>query len=348
MKRETGSRGGIGERDVWAAADALLLTGARPTVERVRVQMGRGSPNTVGPLLDGWFKALGRRIQNPAAFQAETPRPEIPEPVLAAARGFWEAALAAAREEIEASLLAEREDLARIRDDLDQRYAEFATERSCFDADIRAQRSLIENYESQLRDARSELERAYAERTALITGQERLQNRHEQERVALNTELAVARSELQALHDELAAVRNACDRDLKEALLKIDRSRTEAATVQKALADARERLVRVSTELAAAEKRATSLEDDCAGLQTAFDMSRNDVQVVMGDAERQRELNRTLQATLDTERLRNGELVEMLAASHARIADGLRVVERLRLDARSRLPKLRRAVRVAV
>ncbi|WP_196360993.1 DNA-binding protein, partial [Achromobacter xylosoxidans] len=38
---------GITEQDVWRAADALLLEGARPTIERVRQKIGRGSPNTV-------------------------------------------------------------------------------------------------------------------------------------------------------------------------------------------------------------------------------------------------------------------------------------------------------------
>ena len=42
---------GVQEQDVWAAADAVLLQGERPTIERVRQHMGRGSPTTVGPML---------------------------------------------------------------------------------------------------------------------------------------------------------------------------------------------------------------------------------------------------------------------------------------------------------
>lgn len=45
---------GISEQDVFAAADKLLSRGERPTIERVRLQLGRGSPNTVNRLLDGW------------------------------------------------------------------------------------------------------------------------------------------------------------------------------------------------------------------------------------------------------------------------------------------------------
>ena len=52
---------GINEQDVWKAADALLLEGARPTIERVRLKIGRGSPNTVSPHLESWFARLGAR-----------------------------------------------------------------------------------------------------------------------------------------------------------------------------------------------------------------------------------------------------------------------------------------------
>ena len=64
------ARGGINETDVWQAADALLLEGARPTIERVRMKIGRGSPNTVTPYLETWFRSLGARIADPMAFSS--------------------------------------------------------------------------------------------------------------------------------------------------------------------------------------------------------------------------------------------------------------------------------------
>ncbi|MEJ8816065.1 DNA-binding protein [Variovorax ureilyticus] len=51
------------------AADTLLAEGLRPTLERVRQKMGRGSPNTVSPMLERWV-ALGARLAggaNPSA-----------------------------------------------------------------------------------------------------------------------------------------------------------------------------------------------------------------------------------------------------------------------------------------
>ena len=52
---------GISEQDVFEAADKLLARGERPTIERVRNELGRGSPNTVNRLLDGWWSTLSAR-----------------------------------------------------------------------------------------------------------------------------------------------------------------------------------------------------------------------------------------------------------------------------------------------
>ena len=89
---------GITENDVFTACDALLVSGSRPTIERVRQHLGRGSPNTVGPYLDTWFKGLGARLQDPASFAAPS---GVPDPVRAAASHFWEAAQAEARRDVE-------------------------------------------------------------------------------------------------------------------------------------------------------------------------------------------------------------------------------------------------------
>lgn len=90
---------GITETDVFTACDALLLAGERPTIERVRQKIGRGSPNTVSPMLDAWFKGLGRRLHDPGAF---VPAPDIPDPVIQAAQHFWEVAQAESRRDVDA------------------------------------------------------------------------------------------------------------------------------------------------------------------------------------------------------------------------------------------------------
>ncbi len=97
---------GITQEDVFRACDALLIAGARPTIERVRQHLGTGSPNTVGPHLDSWFKKLGARIVDPATFVAQE---AVPDPVQQAAKHLWEQALAQARGDFE---LRVREGLA--------------------------------------------------------------------------------------------------------------------------------------------------------------------------------------------------------------------------------------------
>lgn len=96
---------GIQPKDVWAACDALLLAGERPTIERVRRQLGRGSPNTVSPLLDDWYRHLGGRLKDPGAFGVP---PDVPEPLMQAARHFWEVAQAEARRDVDQRVFEQR------------------------------------------------------------------------------------------------------------------------------------------------------------------------------------------------------------------------------------------------
>lgn len=85
-------RPGIGSIDVHRAADALLREGQRPTVERIRARVGSGSPNTIQPLLDGWWRTLAARLDaGPAALH------RIPEPVLHIVEALWLQVLEEAR-----------------------------------------------------------------------------------------------------------------------------------------------------------------------------------------------------------------------------------------------------------
>lgn len=79
---------GVNNRDVELAADALLRTGERPTIEKIREKIGRGSPNTINPLLDAWWKRLASRLDSgPAAFH------RLPESVAHVAEALWMQAL---------------------------------------------------------------------------------------------------------------------------------------------------------------------------------------------------------------------------------------------------------------
>ena len=106
----------ISSSDVDRAADALLRAGERPTIEKVRLKIGRGSPNTINPLLDAWWSRLAGRLDaGPAALH------RLPEPVLHAAEGLWLQALDDARRRAAAEQGHTRKTVARERQELDVR-----------------------------------------------------------------------------------------------------------------------------------------------------------------------------------------------------------------------------------
>jgi len=79
---------GVSAGDIERAADALLRAGERPTIEKVREKLGTGSPNTINPLLDAWWKRLSARLDaGPAALH------RLPESVAHAAEALWMQAL---------------------------------------------------------------------------------------------------------------------------------------------------------------------------------------------------------------------------------------------------------------
>ena len=99
---------GIGAADVDRAADALLRDGQRPTIEKIRAILGRGSPNTINPLLDQWWQRLAGRLDaGPAALH------RLPEPVLLAAEGLWLQSLDEARKRAAAEQGSKKASLAR-------------------------------------------------------------------------------------------------------------------------------------------------------------------------------------------------------------------------------------------
>ena len=107
---------GIQEADVFEAADALLAEGKRPTIERVRLKIGRGSPNTVSPMLEKWFATLGERLvgstAGPASGRPAGNDPDgMPVGVRNAARLLWETARREAEEVQRLEMVSVRSEL---------------------------------------------------------------------------------------------------------------------------------------------------------------------------------------------------------------------------------------------
>jgi hypothetical protein len=111
--RQTADSRAITPADVDRAADSLLREGQRPTIEKVRLKIGRGSPNTINPLLDAWWSRLAGRLDaGPAALH------RIPEPVAQAAEALWLTALDEARRRAQLESGSSRKALANERQEL--------------------------------------------------------------------------------------------------------------------------------------------------------------------------------------------------------------------------------------
>ena len=107
---------GISGRDVELAADACLREGERPTIEKIRERIGRGSPNTINPLLDSWWKRLAARLDaGPAALH------RLPESVAHVAEALWMQALEDGRRRAEQEISRQVHDTTRTKEALDVR-----------------------------------------------------------------------------------------------------------------------------------------------------------------------------------------------------------------------------------
>lgn len=265
---------GITEQEVWQACDALLLEGARPTIERVRQKIGRGSPNTVSPMLETWFKSLGSRIADPGAFSAP---PEIPDPVLQAAKHFWEAALAQTRQDFD-QRLQERMAIAVENVEAEKERAEIAS-KAAFEATSRATRlqTQIEELQGQLEAER--LQRAHVAALAQAS---------EQRCAELQRELGEARELVQAERARADAVSEAADIRAagaeRRAVMEIERERSLRIKQEKATEAMARRFEEAAKAQAGLSKQLEATEERLA---SAWTEARQREHALKGAAERQ-------------------------------------------------------------
>ena len=112
MKSTRASRG-VQPDEVCAAADAVLSQGERPTIERVRAHLGRGSPNTVAPMLDAWYASLAKRLEANNGEFGSNEQGTLPAPVARAAKALWGRAQQYAHEQASQSIQVDRDALNR-------------------------------------------------------------------------------------------------------------------------------------------------------------------------------------------------------------------------------------------
>lgn len=246
---------GISEHDVWTAADALLMSGQRPTIERIRQQLGRGSPNTVSPYLDAWFAGLGARLNGGGGVNGGLAgMPEgmsMPEPVARAALDMWTLAVREAR-----TALAEEAAVRRAA--LDAREAELAADREALEQARAVLHERIASAETAAADARQARDEAQAQarraEALLIDAQA--------DAVASRQSLASARDAAQAMQDAHASHRadwdaertklaERADANERRLMLELDAARESIKSLQQERKHAQRQLQDTEASLAA-------------------------------------------------------------------------------------------------
>lgn len=245
---------GITQAQVDTAADAIVVAGERPTVDRIRAFLGTGSPNTVTRMLETWWQSLGARL---AARQARVALPEVAEPVAILATQLWDAALQAAQTEVTqacsarmdaiaaqaARLEADRKAVDDRAETLEQiaqvaEHARLMAEARLVDAQQLAQHQMaqIEDLTQERNAARTRIEALERDRNELS------------ERLARQVDDAAAEREAVAQH-----ARTIEDRAHQE----IDHARQDAKAIQKQLAKREQEWRQGELQLSEARDQAT-------------------------------------------------------------------------------------------
>lgn len=151
---------GVQQEEVWAAADQLVADGLRPTIERVRLKLGRGSPNTVSPMLDAWFATLGSRLG--VTEDKKLTAGDLPAPVRQAVTKLWDTALLSAQGVAEQGLLQAQQALAAERVAIELRETDLANREQALKERQSAQDEILQAARIQITDLTARLEQSQA------------------------------------------------------------------------------------------------------------------------------------------------------------------------------------------
>lgn len=217
---------GITEQDVFEAADALLTRGERPTIERVRQELGSGSPNTINPHLDAWWIALGKRV---GGVQGGG----LPPAVLQAATKFYQDLKGQALAE-SANVVAEQQRMAQeARRDAEASQALFTAEKAGLQSTIEALRGELARISESAQGLSRQLAQQHVE---LTNAQHQAQEAQLQLKTAQDEHgraAAAARMELERVREQGQANQGRWLREIDHLREDGKRIRTESDRVQK-------------------------------------------------------------------------------------------------------------------
>lgn len=247
----------ITAEDVFGAADTLLGEGHKPTIDRVRMQLGRGSPNTINEHLDRWWRELGARFRESAGLAL----PSVPEAISSRLIELWHLALRESSQALQTQL-AEREAAVHARE------MAVAERETAVDGRLEAQADALQLAQDQLAQAN---ERARGLEGMLQQTRADLEQR-EREAAALRAELAALRQQAEVILAQHGAERTRLnerydalqDRSARE----IDRLQVSRKEDKKQSKELRTQLERLVTERDRARTELTRLETELATIRT--------------------------------------------------------------------------------
>jgi predicted nucleic acid-binding Zn-ribbon protein len=273
---------GVPENDVFAAADAVLARGERPTVERVRLELGRGSPARVGGLLDQWWARLADRLNGQSRL------PALPSEVSQAFVVVWQQAIHLAQGVAEQALVdqrqvlvAERERVAAVEDQARQdsaQYRQQATEalagRQAAELRLADLEQLLSQRQTQIEDLQQQRESLLRERCEVQQHNQTLQqdlqslrDKAEQERVAQENYVRGVEARAYREVDRAREEGKAMSTQLKEAGRNVEQLQRRLESTQNELSQSR--------QLAAAQHaRAETLEQQLTLVRQAPSVKR--------------------------------------------------------------------------
>ena len=254
------ARTGVTLADVSTAADQLVAAGERPSTERVRLALGRGSPNTIAPLLERWWAQLAQRLRQHESL------PAVPEAVATAFADTWAAALAAGQAHAEGLVAPERAALADVLAKAEAQAGTLAADRARLEADLQQAQTATHGANTALAISEQRVGDLQRELTALTATAQTLGQQRE-----------AAEARVLALTAQRDADRSAAatERDALQALLKqvedraygeVDRVRQELKTLRaQGVTQARNH----ASALHASEQRRRAAESALATAQRA-------------------------------------------------------------------------------
>ncbi len=219
------SKIGVQAADVWEAADRVLMSGQRPTIERVRLDLGRGSPNTVGPHLDAWYQQLGQRLH--ATTAPETGEDSVPAGLQSLLKELWQTAQQQAAQRLEQKSRQIQAELAEQGRELEQKRQETAQQQQQLqqrEADLNAHIALLQE-QLKLADQRlDESLRALTEKEVQLEAARRANTEISNKKQVLDVEILRLRDEHETALRQLTSEHH---RQLTRWMAEVDRARQE-------------------------------------------------------------------------------------------------------------------------